>query len=883
MNELLTIWAKYKDGIIHPLICHLYDVAAVTQTIWREALAPQAKQCYSNSLGLKESDAEVWIAFWAGLHDLGKASPSFQNRCSSSKTRTPHGTITAYVLPKILRELFPSLPQSLARQVAITIGGHHGELIKSQQLMPHNFPGSVIGKNSWESLRRELAKILAQFVGIDSSSAPSVSKCNHCSLMLLAGLVSVADWIASSEDFFEFTPQVESLNEYAEKVKKNADRALKQMAWKHWEPKKETIRFADFFAFAPRPLQDEVIELAPRMIGPGLVLIEAPMGEGKTEAAFYLADHWNTTLGQQGTYIALPTQATANAMFTRFRNDYLAKRYITDTINFHLLHGQAMLSDEFETLRVSSIYDEEEGEKSDNPNLLAQEWFTYRKRGLLSPFGVGTIDQSLMAVLQTKHVFVRLFGLAYKTVIIDEVHAYDTYMSTLLDRLLEWLAALNTSVVLLSATLTRKRREELIARYSGVEERVTPEKPYPRISWVVNNHVGSLTFSCTTKPEQGSNKIISLSWIPPDKLQLVETIRDSISDGGCVAIVCNTVANAQDTYSALKDALRDVYLYLFHARFPFYERDRREKQVIRLFGKHSSDRPKRAVLVATQVIEQSLDLDFDLMVSELAPMDLILQRAGRLHRHERSRPQKLRQPSLLLVRPAINEEAEPDLGPSRFVYGEFILIKTYLTLRYLKSIQIPDDVEQLVEAAYSEEAIQEIPEVWKSKLSMARKHWDERIERLEMLARKNAIKKPRFSGKTAEISTLGLKEDQPEIHVQLQALTRWSERPSISVICLFEKDGRHYLDRKCQQPIDLDQEVSPESARKLIELSMILTGWQSYKYFREQEPPLPWRHNALLRHHRLALFDTEGRLISQEYALKQDPELGAILPHEGKE
>ncbi|NOX53379.1 MAG: CRISPR-associated helicase/endonuclease Cas3, partial [Planctomycetes bacterium] len=170
-------------------------------------------------------------------------------------------------------------------------------------------------------------------------------------------------------------------------------------------------------------------------------------------------------------------------MFDRVR-DFLARRYPQDKVNLHLLHGQAFLSDayiEMQRLSRKLIQDQQDAELSrqsfeagqicdendsdDDPHghgVVAESWFAQnKKQGLLAPFAVGTVDQALLAVLQTKHMFVRLFGLTGKTVILDEVHAYDTYMSTILERLLEWLHALGCSVVMLSATLPKARRHAL--------------------------------------------------------------------------------------------------------------------------------------------------------------------------------------------------------------------------------------------------------------------------------------------------------------------------------------------------------------------------------------------------------------------------------------
>ncbi len=272
--------------------------------------------------------------------------------------------------------------------------------------------------------------------------------------------------------------------------------------------------------------------IAPNLNGPGIVIIEAPMGEGKTEAALCLADHWGEGTGLRGFYFALPTQATSNQMFGRVR-DFLETSYRGDQVQLQLLHGHASLSAEFEVMRrngdraFSPKYQGVEA-GSDRLGVTAAEWFTYRKRGLLAAFGVGTIDQALLAGLRTRHVFVRLFGLSGKTVIIDEVHAYDTYMTTLLERLLGWLAALGSPVVLLSATLPRSRRAALISAYQkGLGEEVPPDTEdaeYPRISWAGGS---SKPFSRSVGVSRRSKKVIHLE--------------KNIPAGGCVAVICNTV------------------------------------------------------------------------------------------------------------------------------------------------------------------------------------------------------------------------------------------------------------------------------------------------------------------------------------------------------
>ena len=314
--------------------------------------------------------------------------------------------------------------------------------------------------------------------------------------------------------------------------------------------------------------------------------------------------------------------------------------------------------------RIFTPYDieaEEERSPGHPPaDVIAAEWFTYRKRGLLAPYGVGTVDQGLLAVLKTRHYFVRLFGLSHKTVVVDEVHAYDAYMSKLLERLLEWLAALKCSVVLLSATLPSNKRTALLTAFTkglGISPDSRPSEvtAYPRLSWVTSAGSGS----CHFEDSPQFSRILQLRFVEGEvfaketsEFHLGELLKKALAEGGCAAVICNTVSRAQEVYTALKPHFPGIEagdgwpeLDLFHARYLFEGREKRELRTLLRFGKPGGQaegeegnfrevkRPHRAVLVATQVIEQSLDLDFDVMVTEMAPIDLILQRAGRLQRH----------------------------------------------------------------------------------------------------------------------------------------------------------------------------------------------------------------------------------------------------------
>lgn len=575
----------------------------------------------------------------------------------------------------------------------------------------------------------------------------------------------------------------------------------------------------------------------------------------------------------------MPTQATANAMFGRF-HDYLQRRYPQQALNFHLLHGQAPLSAEYQQLRkIAQVYGHDRT-PGDPGHVMAQEWFTYRKRGLLALFAVGTIDQALMAALPVRHGFVRMFGLAYKTIILDEVHAYDTYTSNLLDQLLQWLSALGCSVVLLSATLPTKRRHELIEAYTGRPVNDC-EAPYPRITVARGDRQESVAFTARAE----SRKTVQVEWASRDFETLAVRLEKELADGGCVACVCNTVHRAQKLYEVLTKVLRDtdIEVDLFHARFPFDERDWREKRTQRRFGKDGSQRPVAAVLVATQVIEQSLDIDFDLMVSDLAPVDLLLQRAGRLHRHQRDpRPSPLQDAARLqIIKPLVDSDGLPEFDRAQcYIYPQYLLLATWWKLQRRDIIRVPEDVEELIERVYAQR--QHLPnysERFSSRISSA---WDELQKRQEELQGQAQIKLIRAPEALEYLGDMiqthePLQEDRPEIHPALHALTRWSDAPSVTVVCLYGSPEQCFFDQQQTEKVDLHEAPDDGMVKKLLGRSLSLSGHTVYEYFIDAERPPTWRRNTLLRNLYPAFFDQDGKLYADNFELSLDPELGLVV------
>lgn len=943
-KDIWLLWAKRPRNEpqatnYHPLACHLLDVASVACALWDEVLPDPTKDWVAASLGVDTLAARAWVRFWAGLHDIGKASPAFQGKvegsiaCLSavgfyfpdSNQNEPHGLVSAMALRKeILPEAYGH-HLTVATRVAAMVGGHHG-VIPSAGHFKRISAAAGLGK--WQRARLVLSSMLAQAIDIAPGLSPPTALPNAVA-MFLAGLISVADWIGSDERHYPHAAaDVEQARKfdwpsYCSSANARALNTLQTLGWTGWNPKRTPASFAELFPdlahFPLRPVQQAAIDLGEQQPdGPKLVIIEAPMCEGKTEAAWYLADRWMVTEGRGGAYFALPTQATSDGMLRRVIS-FLGRRYPESRVNLQLLHGRAVLSDEFrarlaaakQTLAEAPTdiqpQDIEDGNAWDGASatVVAGEWFTYRKRGLLAPYGVGTVDQALLAALQSKHVFVRHFGLAGKTVIVDEVHAYDTYMTALLERLLSWLAALNTSIILLSATLPARRRQILMQAYaqglgSSDAGRVPDAKAkYPRISWLSQKDGGALEIAHSAT----ADKPVAIEWvdgqIPADQgepFSLATSLVEALTEGGCVAVICSTIDRAQTMYRSLATAFsastedRRPNMLLLHSRFPYHARAALEQTILRQFGKlvngKSPDRPYRAILVSTQIIEQSLDLDFDLMVSDMAPIDLLLQRLGRLHRHERSpRPERVNKPVLWLCKPELDGDVPTFDGGTSAIYDNHVLLRSWMALQRKSRdhpLSLPSEIETLVEAVYGDDTYpgDKCPDDVSPALQA---RWDQTLVEYKCKIEKDRneaqhrwlrpVESPQED--LGEMVLQPREEDAPQWHQEFQAITRLG-RPSVTLICLFEPEARPRF-KPDGEAVDLNQQPSLEDTQALLRRSITVTQPDLFRHFIGQPAPSGWRKSPLLRHCRPLIFSADGIWEEGRKRLRLDDTLGIVI------
>ncbi|MCE5257763.1 MAG: CRISPR-associated helicase Cas3', partial [Chloroflexi bacterium] len=470
---LLACWGKFSSisGIYHPALYHMLDAGHVAQCLLADGTDSAWCRIVARSLSADAGTLAAWLPFWVALHDLGKLTIPFQGEQPAQAARLralgfkldgwraqtyPHSIYSAALIRKIGQV---PLPQDLKTVLTHAIGGHHGLYPRSEdrKQAASDLATYEAWDSRWDSLRQASVAYLANvFCPLTLPQMPEIFNISTA-VMTLTGFIILVDWLASDETIFKFQPDV-TPDAYLAISRAAAAHVVEMHGINRPPTSAAPTAFNQLFTMLPppRPLQSAIDDIPQELLtGPCLAIIEAPTGEGKTEAALALAHRIARSAGSDAFYYALPTTATSNQMYTRV-SDYLDK-CLHLPIAVKLVHGQAWLKKDDLFTRIA------EG-GSDSPPL--DDWYDHKKRALLAPFGVGTIDQAELAALNVKHNALRMLGLAGKVVILDEVHAYDAYMSTIIERLLEWFAAVGSSVILLSATLPAARRQTLLQAYA---------------------------------------------------------------------------------------------------------------------------------------------------------------------------------------------------------------------------------------------------------------------------------------------------------------------------------------------------------------------------------------------------------------------------------
>lgn len=701
-------------------------------------------------------------ALVASVHDVGKVSPTFFLKLQNSISENHSPWLASLATYKGINETQwggHAGVSALALEaithnpvIARIAGQHHGSLPNTGMLQANS---PVTGGDVWQEQRRQLVLALQAAL---NESFPAIHE--HHQSVLLAGLTTVADWIGSGEFF----------DDPSHAWQPNIDRALDHAGF--ITPDIRTgLCFGDIFEdhkgnpYQPNPTQTALYQNCP---GAGVYILEAPMGLGKTEAALYAAYQILERGEACGIYFALPTQLTSNKIYDRF-NHFLKTILTPETPHRQslLLHGNAWLMAH------------ELGEEA----LPGQSWFQSSKRGLLAPFAVGTLDQALMAAMNVRHGFVRAFGLAGKVVILDEVHSYDAYTSVILAELITLLRSLHCTVIILSATLNSSQRTELLGQPSGAQA-------YPLITAVpgtspqrVNEYPVSIT----------EQRKVTVQMVPMAHQPLMDAVLARAEAGEHVLWIENTVAEAQERYTefAARAEESGIACGLLHSRFTLAHRQINEEQWVNHFGKTGwGARTERGrILVGTQVLEQSLDIDADLLITRFAPTDMLFQRLGRLWRHHATpRPSGAACQAWILAPDDSTAQANPRtaFGSTASVYAPYILCRSLEVWQQQTqqggTITLPADIRPMLEATYRERPEQGMMAQWQHELVNGNRY-RKGLTTLRQLARVTLVK----GGVTL-----------PESKAQ----TRYSEQDTAQLLLLtqlsFDADSKttslHFLD-----------------------------------------------------------------------------------------
>ncbi|MCD0485200.1 CRISPR-associated helicase Cas3' [Streptacidiphilus sp. ASG 303] len=893
------------------MIFHMLDSAAVALSLWDVFLAPSQRQVISAGLGLADDldRARATVSLWTGLHDIGKLSPGFQSadpRGWTGLSKALHADLGVWgeklghaqagmrCAPALLEGLgYPDTGAWGVRlRAAQIVGGHHGRFHAAEEhLLDSPCHLQALGGVNWAELRRSYTEVLHRLLGAPAAPAEVSTQV----AVLVTGLVILADWLVSQEHYLRARQKapISSVEEHWEAASAACLPLLEEAGLVPVDLGRTAFVQAHGIP-QPNALQRSVLDELPAAVrGPGILLVTAATGDGKTETALESERILAESCGTRGFAFLLPTMATSDQMYERV--NAFVRRQCTAPPSVTLTHSMAWLNPAYSEDLLQTGPAVLTGEIADqngsgSGSAVASRWLRGGKRPLLAQFAVGTIDQALMAVLPVKHNALRMLALSGKTFIVDEAHAYDPYMQVLLGRLLHWLGAYRCPVVLLSATLPVSVSDRLIKEYlrgAGATKRELRDasfrSPYPGWLFVDAATRTATCMSGAARTQQTADRRTRLALrreavrhvLPasdrtadrlPDqaRLQRIEDLLQPLmtDQGGCALVVCTTVADAQQTYSRLRTRLCSRLgpgeLELLHARLPGDDRAARTTRITSDLGR-TGNRPVRRIVVATQVVEQSLDLDADLVISDLAPLALLLQRAGRCWRHEgwwarhgrpggRDRPAWAQEagPQLVVLDPLDENGAVPPHWGE--VYDTYLLQATARVIveRDGTRLNIPEEVQDLVEQVHGDGRTREGQPLYRwdePELAPARLAYEGGKAAMETAGRCVAIPRVKDIAGLEALHRFEAKDEEWDAATRLGA-------DSVRVLCCYvQPDGCTTLDVSGARPLPLPgQGRLPTSAevRAVMERTIpVQAAWMAFRT-PDQAPPQEWAQHTML-------------------------------------
>lgn len=636
------IIAKWNDTQTLSLEQHHKDTEEVMQYLLEKFAPRELANKYS---------AEC--LFLSRVHDIGKATKEFQDYargigCQAGQ-RIHHTTSGYYILKEF----------GVSKDLCEIVAMHHGEAkaefsgritLHMDSLRPYVY-GQEKDFEGYKRVWQEIIKDQPPKQAIQSQDKLSI-----------AGLLSLADWIASNTDYFPYDVQPTRYEDYKEK--------LNLPDW--WQVNQHT--FSQLFNFEAYPIQQEVINLAKGIEKPSLFIYESETGCGKTEIALAIAEDFAKKTQAKGVYYAMPTINTANNMWNRFMT-WAKTESDTGWQGIQLAHSKRKYKQEYQNLNCETL----------------KKQFLFNRNHLQfgSTFGIGTIDHILKLGHRHKYVSLEHNLIRDKVVIIDEVHSYDPYMQTYLKKALQWLGYYHVPVIMLSATLPVHLKQDLIEAYSQqkIEDTVNLSAGYPICTYL--DDAGKCRVYTPATPVDHREVKIKFR---KNLKSIDDIVEETLAHGGCAGIMVNTIAMAQqlyDKYSSQYDVI------LLHSAFTDKDRADIEKKIEVTFGKDSTPEQRAGkLLIGTSVLEQSLDIDVDVLITEIAPMDCLIQRIGRDQRHaNRPRPLSCHERVCYVINEIRIE--------TTYVYNEELQKKTRSMLRAHPVIRVPEDIPVLVNTCYS--------------------------------------------------------------------------------------------------------------------------------------------------------------------------------------
>ncbi|MCI1290150.1 MAG: CRISPR-associated helicase Cas3' [Lactobacillus sp.] len=899
-TQAKTLWGKksVENGqeLWLPLVEHLLDTKNVINWLFYHWLSESERQTMYQDL--PEEELQPLVKFLGFIHDFGKATPAFQLKKSYSNSDDldheliekliSHGfeDLDKCVLSNPGKSPHPVAGEALLESYGVNqsigaiIGGHHGQPQSYSPIPQLNQNSSNYFQKDqdkhlqaiWKNVQNEIFQ-LGLKIG-ECQQAEDIPSVSQPTAVILEGLLIMADWLASTEYLDNGQPlfPLVTLDRGFEDL--DAENRFKKgiTAWAEnnddWVPQ-QVLSVENYYkkrwGFSPRPIQKKMSEQIVKAVDPGMIIIEAPMGIGKTEIALTAAEQLANKKNENGLFMGLPTQATTDAMFNRVE-DWLSKVAQEDdgVLDIKLMHGKAQFNPEYVHLpNATDINDDSKG-------VAVNSWFS-GKKSILNNFTVGTIDNLLLMGLKQRHLFLKHLAFSGKVVIIDEIHAYDSYINSYLKKALEWLGAYHVPVVALSATLPLAKRNELLSAYA--KGRLGKRKLSGEANWKTNISYPLLSILDGDKVVQDDNypvtksdlKTVQVKRLTADEDQVISKACSLIDRGGIAGIIVNTVKEAQKITSLVPD---DIPCLLLHSAFLATDRSELEQKLQKLIGKNGQ-RPHKLIVIGTQVLEQSLDIDFDVLFTEIAPMDLVIQRIGRLHRHHINRPEKLKQPTVyVLGAEKFGEYSDADEA----IYGKYLLTKTDYFLN--SAIQLPVDIPKLVQDVYSPETDDEVKDI-----KQAATEFRDELERLRQKAKVFQIKPPKPK-KTLlgwlDRAQSGIDKDD----IRAQAAVR-DIKETIEVVLLQKRaDGFYLLDgskysenpskKVAQQLIRLPAGTTPNIAKCINELEV-----STRKYFAD------WEDDVWLRGSLAFVLDEDFTKSFNGWHFTYSKQLGLIYEKEG--